>query len=108
MKFPRYMRENAHSQESSCRSFRPMQSYLPYKDRTGIEDFEIIKPISRGAFGRVFLARKKATGDTFAIKVNRFLSNSISSASSVQCGYGIMLCVLLGASKGRYDKEKCG
>lgn len=43
----------------------------PSKDRTSIEDFEIIKPISRGAFGRVFLARKWATGDLFAIKVNK-------------------------------------
>ncbi|KAL0240806.1 hypothetical protein GEMRC1_006042 [Eukaryota sp. GEM-RC1] len=34
-----------------------------------ISDFEIIKPISRGAFGRVFLAVKKRTGDTYAIKV---------------------------------------
>lgn len=40
-----------------------------YKDRTTIDDFEIIKPISRGAFGRVFLARKRITGDLFAIKV---------------------------------------
>ncbi|KAJ6888253.1 serine/threonine protein kinase IREH1 isoform X1 [Populus alba x Populus x berolinensis] len=39
------------------------------KDRTSIDDFEIIKPISRGAFGRVFLAKKRATGDLFAIKV---------------------------------------
>ncbi|ONK76107.1 uncharacterized protein A4U43_C03F23980 [Asparagus officinalis] len=39
------------------------------KDRTSIEDFEIIKPISRGAFGRVFLAKKRITGDFFAIKV---------------------------------------
>ncbi|XP_051137839.1 probable serine/threonine protein kinase IRE [Andrographis paniculata] len=39
------------------------------KDRTSIEDFEIMKPISRGAFGLVFLARKRATGDLFAIKV---------------------------------------
>ncbi|KAI3704917.1 hypothetical protein L1987_75146 [Smallanthus sonchifolius] len=45
----------------------PASSYS--KDRTSIEDFEIIKPISRGAFGRVFLARKRATGDVFAIKV---------------------------------------
>jgi len=36
-----------------------------------IDDFEIIKPISRGAFGRVYLARKKATQDLFAIKVMR-------------------------------------
>jgi serine/threonine protein kinase len=41
-----------------------------YKDRTSIDDFEIIKPISRGAFGRVFLARKRITGDLFAIKVS--------------------------------------
>ncbi|KAL9256172.1 putative serine/threonine protein kinase IREH1 [Drosera capensis] len=40
----------------------------PSKDRTSIEDFEIIKPISRGAFGRVFLAKKRTTGDLFAIK----------------------------------------
>lgn len=35
-----------------------------------IEDFEIIKPISRGAFGRVYLARKRSTGDLYAIKVS--------------------------------------
>ncbi|KDP38482.1 hypothetical protein JCGZ_04407 [Jatropha curcas] len=40
-----------------------------HKDRTSIDDFEIIKPISRGAFGKVFLARKRITGDLFAIKV---------------------------------------
>ncbi|XP_073004603.1 probable serine/threonine protein kinase IRE isoform X1 [Typha latifolia] len=40
-----------------------------FKDRTSIEDFEILKPISRGAFGRVFLAKKRVTGDLFAIKV---------------------------------------
>ncbi|XP_024517080.1 probable serine/threonine protein kinase IREH1 isoform X1 [Selaginella moellendorffii] len=42
-----------------------------FNDRTSIDDFEIIKPISRGAFGRVFLARKRTTGDLFAIKVLR-------------------------------------
>jgi len=41
----------------------------PVKDRTSIDDFEIMKPISRGAFGRVFLAKKRTTGDLFAIKV---------------------------------------
>ncbi|CAN8288516.1 unnamed protein product [Cochlearia groenlandica] len=39
------------------------------RDRTSIDDFEFIKEISRGAFGRVSLARKKTTGDLFAIKV---------------------------------------
>lgn len=36
---------------------------------TSIKDFEIIKPISKGAFGSVYLAKKKSTGDYFAIKV---------------------------------------
>ncbi|KAK9365803.1 hypothetical protein V1509DRAFT_598632 [Lipomyces kononenkoae] len=34
-----------------------------------IKDFEVIKPISRGAFGSVYLTKKKRTGDYFAIKV---------------------------------------
>ncbi|KAJ3273588.1 hypothetical protein HDV01_004355 [Terramyces sp. JEL0728] len=34
-----------------------------------IKDYEIIKPISKGAFGSVFLAKKKITGLYFAIKV---------------------------------------
>ena len=34
-----------------------------------IDDFEILKPISRGAFGRVYLCKKRATGDLLAIKV---------------------------------------
>lgn len=34
-----------------------------------IKDFEVIKPISKGAFGSVYLSKKKSTGDYFAIKV---------------------------------------
>ena len=51
------------------RSHRSHPLSTKLKDRTSIEDFEIIKPISRGAFGRVFLAKKRVTGDIFAIKV---------------------------------------
>lgn len=40
-----------------------------------IDEFEIIKPISRGAFGRVYLAKKRTTGDLFAIKVGWLLEN---------------------------------
>ncbi|EJU06200.1 hypothetical protein DACRYDRAFT_112948 [Dacryopinax primogenitus] len=36
---------------------------------SSIRDFEIIKPISKGAFGSVYLAKKKTTGDYYAIKV---------------------------------------
>ncbi|ORX93748.1 serine/threonine protein kinase 15 [Basidiobolus meristosporus CBS 931.73] len=34
-----------------------------------IRDFEILKPISRGAFGKVYLARKRTTHDLYAIKI---------------------------------------
>ncbi|KAH0587746.1 hypothetical protein H2248_006505 [Termitomyces sp. 'cryptogamus'] len=49
----------------------PRQSSVPLSRTTltSIKDFEIIKPISKGAFGSVFLAKKKVTGDYYAIKV---------------------------------------
>lgn len=60
--------EDAPLEDDVVRSLRssPVHSN---RDRTSIDDFEIIKPISRGAFGRVFLAKKRTTGDFFAIKV---------------------------------------
>eukprot|EP00163_Fabomonas_tropica_P028948 TRINITY_DN602_c0_g1_i17.p1 TRINITY_DN602_c0_g1~~TRINITY_DN602_c0_g1_i17.p1 ORF type:complete len:958 (+),score=220.28 TRINITY_DN602_c0_g1_i17:1091-3964(+) len=36
--------------------------------RVNVKDFEIIKPIEKGAFGAVFLVQKKSTGDIFALK----------------------------------------
>lgn len=36
-----------------------------------ITDFDIMKPISRGAFGKVYLAKKKTTDDLYAIKILR-------------------------------------
>ncbi|KAJ8553499.1 hypothetical protein K7X08_024177 [Anisodus acutangulus] len=59
--------EDAPLEDDVVRSLRT--SPIHSKDRTSIDDFEIIKPISRGAFGRVFLAKKRTTGDFFAIKV---------------------------------------
>ena len=47
----------------------PSSAPLSRTSPTSIKDFEIIKPISKGAFGSVFLAKKKLTGDYFAIKV---------------------------------------
>ncbi|KAL7087119.1 hypothetical protein ACP275_13G046400 [Erythranthe tilingii] len=61
--------EDSSTEEDTVRSLRASPINPCTKDRTSIEDFEIIKPISRGAFGRVFLARKRSTGDVFAIKV---------------------------------------
>jgi len=61
--------EESSVDDDTVRSLRASPINPSTRDRTSIEDFEIIKPISRGAYGRVFLARKRATGDLFAIKV---------------------------------------
>ncbi|WBW73135.1 serine/threonine protein kinase Cek1 [Schizosaccharomyces osmophilus] len=34
-----------------------------------INDYKILKPISKGAFGSVYLAQKRTTGDYFAVKI---------------------------------------
>lgn len=47
-----------------------------------IDEFDIIRPISRGAFGRVYLARKLATGDLFAIKVRYMMRGAGVGAPS--------------------------
>lgn len=43
---------------------RPQRQGVP-----SIKEFEILKPISRGAFGKVYLAKKKVTGDLYAVKI---------------------------------------
>lgn len=48
---------------------QPSAAPLSRTSPTSIKDFEIIKPISKGAFGSVFLAKKRVTGDYYAIKV---------------------------------------
>lgn len=75
--------EDSPSVPDTARSFHASPASSFSKDRTSIEDFEIIKPISRGAFGRVFLARKRATGDVFAIKVRDllFISPNVFASS---------------------------
>ncbi|OHT02766.1 hypothetical protein TRFO_30021 [Tritrichomonas foetus] len=40
-----------------------------FQTQAQISDFDFVKRISRGAYARVFLARKKNSGDIFAIKV---------------------------------------
>ncbi|CAG9939325.1 unnamed protein product [Clonostachys rosea f. rosea IK726] len=58
MKPPPSPRLNASQAPPQARSTQP-----------SIKDFEIIKPISKGAFGSVYLSKKKSTGEYFAIKV---------------------------------------
>ncbi|MBW0478461.1 hypothetical protein O181_018176 [Austropuccinia psidii MF-1] len=39
------------------------------KSAASIKDFDMLKPISKGAFGQVWLVKKKITGDYYAIKI---------------------------------------
>lgn len=79
-------------EDDTVRSLRASPINTSARDRTSIEDFEIIKPISRGAFGRVFLARKRATGDLFAIKVRNALV--LSFLLSLDAGHMSLLSFL--------------
>ena len=54
-------------QIDTIQSPRP-QSPLP-QEKQSINDFQILKPISKGAFGSVYLARRIFTEQLFAIKV---------------------------------------
>ncbi|KAJ2509032.1 hypothetical protein IWW47_000279 [Coemansia sp. RSA 2052] len=62
-------RQRNNSQLSSLRATPESAAKVPCMPST--DDFEFVKPISRGAFGRVYLTRKKATKDLYAIKVMR-------------------------------------
>ncbi|KAK8943816.1 Serine/threonine-protein kinase AtPK1/AtPK6 [Platanthera guangdongensis] len=58
-----------HISRSASESKMPPPLHLSHKERIGIDDFDLIKSISSGAFGKVYLAKKRRTGDLFAIKV---------------------------------------
>jgi len=52
------------------------------ESKPSLEDFEFLKPISKGAFGQVFLAKHNRTNDLFAIKVLK--KNNILRRKSVK------------------------
>jgi serine/threonine-protein kinase RIM15 len=78
---PQHLYHNHHRRQSSAASSQvlgpPISPRLapvasnpqPKAVPPSIKDFEIIKPISKGAFGSVYLSKKKSTGDYFAVKV---------------------------------------
>eukprot|EP01114_Cavostelium_apophysatum_P005789 TRINITY_DN1696_c0_g1_i1.p1 TRINITY_DN1696_c0_g1~~TRINITY_DN1696_c0_g1_i1.p1 ORF type:complete len:990 (-),score=230.87 TRINITY_DN1696_c0_g1_i1:114-3083(-) len=47
----------------------PTTSPSPKLNPPRVQDFNILRPLSRGAFGRVYLAKKTRTGDLYAVKV---------------------------------------
>jgi len=38
----------------------------------GIEDFDFLRFLGQGAYGKVYLVRKKSTGDNYAMKIVDF------------------------------------
>ncbi|KAJ3031801.1 hypothetical protein HK097_005406, partial [Rhizophlyctis rosea] len=70
--FAALLRGGHHRRSPSAHSVNSAVDAPPDRPTTkipSIHDFEIIKPISRGAFGKVYLARKLKTNDLFAIKI---------------------------------------
>lgn len=61
--------KRGHKKDLERESSSNSVSDIKLKAEPSIKDFEILKPISKGAFGRVFLARKIATDDLYAVKV---------------------------------------
>ncbi|KAJ1570055.1 hypothetical protein HK096_003961, partial [Nowakowskiella sp. JEL0078] len=68
--------ESSEKETTSARqsgTSRPVSMQFPNgtipRNTPSIKDFEIVKPISKGAFGSVYLAKKKTSGEYFAIKV---------------------------------------
>ena len=50
--------------------------FLNYsKNEIGIENFEFINLIGKGAFGRVYLVKRKQTGDQYAMKIINTMDN---------------------------------
>ncbi|KAJ3087142.1 rim15, signal transduction response regulator, partial [Quaeritorhiza haematococci] len=60
---------NSNSREANASTTAPGTPPTIPRSVPSIKDFEIIKPISKGAFGAVYLAKKRLTGDYYAIKV---------------------------------------
>ncbi|KAA1064869.1 hypothetical protein PGT21_017813 [Puccinia graminis f. sp. tritici] len=66
-------------------------SAVPGKNKAvvSIKDFDMLKSISQGAFGQVWLAKKKTTGDYYAIKIlkkqDMIVKNQIMNRSSLPC-----------------------
>jgi serine/threonine-protein kinase RIM15 len=70
-----HRRQSSAAHSEVLRSTSPRPTPLPLSSNAqpraaapSIKDFEIIKPISKGAFGSVYLAKKKSTQEYFAVK----------------------------------------
>lgn len=57
------------SQKTYCSLDYEPDKQAAFSEKMSISDFILLKTLSSGAYGKVILARKKATKDLFAIKV---------------------------------------
>ncbi|CAD8166305.1 unnamed protein product [Paramecium octaurelia] len=55
-----------HSDSNLVKTVVPSQNQT---SKVGIKDFEFIKPLGKGAYGWVFLVKKKGSGDLYALKI---------------------------------------
>jgi serine/threonine protein kinase len=46
-----------------------MQQMLDSSDKVSLDDFDLLKVIGRGSFGKVMQVRKKDTGKVYAMKI---------------------------------------
>uniref|UniRef100_A0A7S3GEJ1 non-specific serine/threonine protein kinase n=1 Tax=Palpitomonas bilix TaxID=652834 RepID=A0A7S3GEJ1_9EUKA len=66
------MQSNVKGLEEEARHVKEGDSsdyVLPTSDKAGLDDFELLKVIGRGAFGKVMLVKMKATGELYAMKI---------------------------------------
>ncbi|EHS63719.1 AGC protein kinase [Puccinia graminis f. sp. tritici CRL 75-36-700-3] len=70
-----HARRTSHARQAGSLGPAPLSPRIPSavpgksKSAASIKDFDMLKPISKGAFGQVWLAKKKTTGDYYAIKI---------------------------------------
>ena len=69
--FPTDQEERKENKKAPPRSSTVYIAPTVVQKDVGLEDFQIIKKIGQGAFSKVFLVKKKETGEALAMKVIR-------------------------------------
>lgn len=89
--------------EEEHRSCADVKSVGHHPKPPSINDFVVLKPISRGAFGKVYLARKNCNARLYAIKVSGFLTCAYSKSLKGDLAYlnALFFC-LIGDEESRY------